>query len=437
MERGLVSVPIRPAGGGEKRLLPISRGFDAFATDLTDDREAVNLLRLASPIAFLFLLAYLVIEPRLRAASPATPSIWQWAMLAATCLLFGATGFKWFQRQWRLLVLFYVVFIMAACIGTSAISRDPESRFIAILLCPVGTACFVRWGPRWQMLANGAAIGAFAFAQRAVPIPSSLDAYRWLALVAAVTFAQLTAFALNRYRERVHEQFEALENDARFREQQAALMAHEIRNPLASIAGLAGLLRDDDLGEQEGREVIDRIGAAIRNVDLLIANLMDLYAIDQGRLTASNTRARPDAIVEAAAAAFSSRLERERLRLNVELGSLPPANLDSAHFERVVGNLLNYAASRTRAGEIGVRTKFADGRFALEVSDSGPALTQEEMAQLFDPPATAGRRLWSSQLALYVTRALVGANHGTIRAQAGLQGGLIVRVELPLESGAG
>ena len=97
-----------------------------------------------------------------------------WLILAATCLFFGLSWTDAFKRRWKFWILLYNVVLIATFILISRETGDPESRFIAIMLCPLATASFVSWGTRWQFAMAVTAVLGYAFAEHYVPIASPL-----------------------------------------------------------------------------------------------------------------------------------------------------------------------------------------------------------------------------------------------------------------------
>src|SRR5208282_4331446 len=114
-----------------------------------DDEESLRVLKLGGALAIFMLLAYLAYDQQVR--GPNAPGIGlHWLILGATCLFFGLVWTRSFKRRWKSWVLLYILFLIAMFILISRATGDPESRFIAIMLCPLATAAFVSWGTRWQ-----------------------------------------------------------------------------------------------------------------------------------------------------------------------------------------------------------------------------------------------------------------------------------------------
>src|SRR5258708_3312429 len=88
------------------------------------------------------LLGYLAYDQQaLGRFSPGTGP--HWLILGATCLFFGLVWTRGFKRRWKFWILLYNVFLILMFILISRSTGDPESRFIAIMLCPLATAAFV------------------------------------------------------------------------------------------------------------------------------------------------------------------------------------------------------------------------------------------------------------------------------------------------------
>ena len=154
-----------------------------------------------------------------------------WAALGATTTFFGITWLPAFRRHWRLWTLLFSILMMSLVIRISVTSGDPVSPLVAIILCPIASASFVRWNPRWQAAMSVACLLEFAAASYFLPAHDSFQAYRWLGVLAALCLAQFTAVFLHDYDRRLQHQFDLLTQAAHFRERQVGMLAHDIRNP--------------------------------------------------------------------------------------------------------------------------------------------------------------------------------------------------------------
>src|SRR5690349_5058310 len=179
--------PRRPVAADRRVLLEIDH-----------DAEAIGTLKVAGPIAILFMLAYdglSLLRADSRGLSP-----YHYASLAIVTFFFGLTWLSTFRRYWKVWTLATCVVIIGLFIRIAALGRDPELAFVAIILCPFATAAFVMWGPRWQGMLNLGCLVLFGTAQLAVPSSDGYTLFRWLGFGAALVLSWFTAVFLDRYR---------------------------------------------------------------------------------------------------------------------------------------------------------------------------------------------------------------------------------------------
>src|SRR5271166_5352933 len=346
------------------------------------------------------LLAYLAYDQFVWGKYGAVTAL-HWLTLAATCLFFGLSWTSPFRRHWKLWVLLYNLFLIATFIQISRVTGNPESRFIAIMLCPLATAAFVSWGTRWQLAMALTAVAGYAIGEYFVPIQTPYAMYRWMGLFAAVVFAQCTAIFIERYRRRLKRQVEDLEEAARFRQTQIATMAHDIRSPVAALSGYVNLLEEIDISTKERTDLLGRIGSTAWNMDLVVSNVLDYYAAQDEDITPAPAELDPIQVLNDVAEDCRLQAQRRRLNLRVEIGRLPTCQLDRRHFERIVRNLLAYALARTATGDVTLRAGLRNDLIAVEVTDNGPALSAAERDALFQRPDKNGNHSAARGLGLY------------------------------------
>ena len=159
-------------------------------------------------------------------------------------------------------------------------------------------------------------------------------------------------------------------------------MAHDIRSPVAAIAGFVDLLDDEDLDEEDRKEILSRIGTTAWSMDLTVSNVLDLYQI-----AAAGFRRRPRGWIPIASWPTRPRIARlqaihKGLKLTVNYGEVPRGNFDPRHLERIARNMLAYSIARVSSGEIRLRTLPANAGITIEVEDDGPVPSDEELATL-------------------------------------------------------
>ena len=398
-----------------------------------DDLEAVDLLKKSGPLGIFFLIAYILVDWHSHVGnSPLLISAYHWLALATVLMFFGLTWLPAFRTHWRGWSLATCIVMIALIIRISAVTHESETRFITIMLCPFATAAFVIWGWRWQLSLVLACSFLEILAEGLVPEPPRFDVHRMLGLVAALTLSQFTAVFLDRYRRRLRRQLMQLAEAAAFRETQIATMTHDIRNPLATLAGLVTLLVEDDLDDKERHNLLARVWSTTTSMDLLVKNVLDLYLLEEHRMRPNWRIVDTNSVVAETAEHCKIEARLKGLRVRVELGGLPKANLDPLHLERIIANLMTSAVRRTPAGEVRLQTSQRGAWIVIEVSDTGPEATPREIETIFSRPNLAVEGARSSALGRYIAHALVRADGGEIQARVEGGWGLNLIVQLPI-----
>jgi signal transduction histidine kinase len=405
--------------------------------EFDDNAEAIDILKKSGPVGIFFLLAYILVDSHGHLAMARLfVSPYHWIALATVLAFFGLTWLPGFRAHWRLWSLLCCIVMIALMIRVSAITHEGDTRYITIILCPFATAAFVIWGWRWQLSLIIACLFLYMIGEAVVPIPGrhSFDIHRVLGMFAALTLSQFTAVFLDRYRRKLKRQLIQLAEAAAFRETQIATMTHDIRNPLATLVGLVTLLVEDELDEKERSNLLARVWSTTTSMDLLVKNVLDLYLLEEQRLRPNWRVIDPNAVISETSDHCGIEARLKGLKLRLELGGLPKANLDPLHLERIVANLLTSAIRRTPAGEVRLRTSQRGEWVIFEVSDTGPEATPNEIEHIFDRPNLAVDGARSSALGRYIANALVEADGGKIQAKVEDGWGLNLVVQLPTDA---
>lgn len=420
---------------GRSELTDPGRGRAACEFSWTeDDEESLRVLKLGGATGILLLLAYLAYDEQMRGRN-APGTLLPWLLLGATCLFFGLAWTRSFRRRWKTWVLLYNLFVIAAFILNSRWTGNAESRFLAIMLCPLATAAFVSWGTRWQSAMGVMALGGYAAGEYLVPIKTPNGSYQWIGLIAAVILAQYTVTFIDRYRGRLRKQVQDLEEAARFRQSQIATMAHDIRSPVAALAGYVSLLEESDISAKERTDLLGRIGSTAWNMDLVVSNVLDYYQAQQDEVIPAPDELDPNQVLSEVAQDCALQAQRRRLTLRAEIARLPPCKLDRHHLERIVRNMLAYVIGNMVAGEVVLRARARNDSIAVEVTDLGSSLSPAEMGTLFERPDRNGNGVGARGLGLYIARAMAEAAGGRVEARfASGRRGLTLVAELPLEA---
>jgi PAS domain S-box-containing protein len=213
-----------------------------------------------------------------------------------------------------------------------------------------------------------------------------------------------------------------LERQARHKDEFLAVLAHELRNPLAAIQAGLELLKlkgADGAGQARTHGIMQR---QMAHVVRLIDDLLDVARISSGKLELERETVGVRDIVDAAVELCRADIERAGHRFHAEL---PPGPLtvqaDRVRMTEVIGNLLHNAAKYTPAGgEIGLAVSREQGQVVFRVTDNGMGIAPENLEQVFTMFAQAERARERRQgglgVGLALARRIVELHGGTIEA---------------------
>jgi PAS domain S-box-containing protein len=223
-----------------------------------------------------------------------------------------------------------------------------------------------------------------------------------------------------------------------------AVLAHELRNPLAPIRNSLQILhlRGSNPGTTERvREMMER---QVKHLCRLVDDLLDASRITTGKVRLNVERLNLATIARQAAVDHRPAFEAKQVVLNLRIEEPAPwVNGDATRLAQVLDNLLGNSLKFTpRGGEVTLSVaKSAQGQAALVVSDTGAGIEAEVLPRLFEPFAQADRTLDRSGgglgLGLAIVKGLISLHGGAIRAEsAGLGKGSTFTVTLPIQTAA-
>jgi len=221
-----------------------------------------------------------------------------------------------------------------------------------------------------------------------------------------------------------------------------AMLAHELRNPLAAIGNavaLSGRAGDDPDQSAFSREVM---GRQIRNLSRLIEDLLDVSRISRGKIELRCERIDLAPILVAALETVRPLVEERKhtLESRFEAGSLF-VDADPTRLEQVVTNLLNNAAKYSEnGGAIRLEARREGPEIAIVVADSGVGIAPEQLPRMFELFAQGDRSLARSEgglgIGLTLVKTLTELHGGRVTAASpGLGQGSEFVVRLPAADG--
>jgi len=269
----------------------------------------------------------------------------------------------------------------------------------------------------------------------ASPIVSDAAARLVLGALATAAFAAFVALVTIQLRasRRGQEEARALTVG---RAEIASMIAHELKNPMMSIKGLAstGTRLYDSMSDEERREFFKLIDDEASRLKLIAEETSTALKIDAGQLAYD---LRPESLAGLVEEVVWQSPHGEH-PLVVEADPSLRVRCDRARIMEALGHLLDNAAKFSPPdAPIEVRAYRDGDRAVVEVADRGPGMPSEERDKVFErfarwrPPGYAETP--GAGLGLFICRAHLKAHGGRVDIEDGPEGGTMVRFSLPIE----
>ncbi len=230
-----------------------------------------------------------------------------------------------------------------------------------------------------------------------------------------------------------------LEED-RLKDEFLAMLAHELRNPLAPIRTASEILSQVPSGDSRGRNAVGTIKRQVTHLARLVDDLLDISRITQGRIELQRRPIDLTAVIAQAVETVERQIREKLLRLSIVSATAHESLYVDGDFARLVqcvGNILSNSAKFTdRGGEITVRTRAEGASAVIEVADTGIGMSSELLPRIFDLFVQGNRTLDRSQgglgIGLSIVKRLVQLHGGEVVAKSlGPEHGSTFEIRLP------
>ena len=217
-----------------------------------------------------------------------------------------------------------------------------------------------------------------------------------------------------------------------------AMLAHELRNPLAPISAAAEIMAMIQLDEARLKQTSQVISRQVKHMTGLVDDLLDVSRVTRGLVTINKTPQDLKTTVSNAVEQVRPIIEAQRHHLSIDLSAEPAlVSGDQKRLVQILTNLLNNAAKYTPSGgDIQLRMEVQADKVLLHVRDNGIGITHQLQPHIFDLFAQAERSADRSQgglgIGLALVKSLVELHHGTVACfSEGLGKGSCFTVCLP------
>ncbi len=217
-----------------------------------------------------------------------------------------------------------------------------------------------------------------------------------------------------------------------------ASISHDLRTPLAAIAGAGSLIAQPEYALNVDRRTTlgKLIERKARDMSQLLTNVLDLMQMEFGGRTLNSEWQAIDELLALALRASETRLARWRIELNLP-ADLPLIQVEPTLIVQILTNLLENAAKYTEPGTtISISAAAQDDHLLLTVADNGPGLPPGDPERLFEKfyRGRSESNIVGVGLGLAICRAAARLHGGDIRAANNPGGGARFEITLPLHA---
>ncbi|MFW6364073.1 MAG: hybrid sensor histidine kinase/response regulator, partial [Spirochaeta sp.] len=237
------------------------------------------------------------------------------------------------------------------------------------------------------------------------------------------------------------EMVEQVEELRRMNEQKnrfLGMAAHDLRNPINSISGFSGLLREitaPKLDEQE-QEFLELIQQSANHMLSIVNDLLDMNAIQSGKLEIKRVRTNLRDVIAGRIRLFDTMAQQKGINLQFGHADGEEILFDPLRICQVLDNLISNAIKFSPAdSEIHVDYTEHKEMCVITVRDQGPGIGPEDQEKLFQPFTKGSARPTggeaSTGLGLAITKRIIEAHGGSVSIQSELGEGSCFTVEIP------
>ncbi len=207
-----------------------------------------------------------------------------------------------------------------------------------------------------------------------------------------------------------------------------AVLAHELRNPLAPIRHGLDLLRLQSNNQAMSSEVRDMLDRQVNQMVRLVNDLLDIARITSGKVALRKQRAEMSDLIKVAVETSMPLIDASKHHLTVSIADGPiPVDVDPERITQVVSNLLNNAAKYTPVGgRIGLDVVREGSEVVVSVTDSGIGIAPQSIGTVFELFRQVGQDFERSQgglgIGLSLVRQLVELHGGSVSATSAGEG---------------
>ena len=235
-----------------------------------------------------------------------------------------------------------------------------------------------------------------------------------------------------------------LKESSKRKDEFLAMLAHELRNPLAPISTAAELLKMVSADERRVHQASDIISRQVKYMTDLVDDLLDVSRVTRGLIELQKETVELKTVIHSAVEQVRPLYAARQQELGLRLGEANAYILgDKTRLVQVIANILNNAAKYTpQGGKISLALEIGESEARISISDNGSGIAPSLLPHMFDlftqGERTPDRAQGGLGLGLALVKSLTTLHNGWVKAYSeGVGQGSTFTIGLPLQEQAG
>jgi signal transduction histidine kinase len=243
--------------------------------------------------------------------------------------------------------------------------------------------------------------------------------------------------AIGEYQRRyaIQEEAKLLKKVEKLKQNFLSLMSHDLKTPVAKIAGVADNMYQQHRDLPDVREKSQLIINSTKELNKFISSILDLTKIESANFGLIRTSKDVNQLIETVVKDLQFSAGQKSIVIKKELAPLYPISIDVNLITRVISNLVENAIKYSSENcEVFIKTWDDEKLVYIEISDNGPGIPSEELQNIFEKfyriKNDANHAIKGTGLGLYLVKYFVELHGGTIEVQSEVSSGTKFLVKL-------